>query len=616
MRNLFYALLILFGHSVLAQLVDDSTRLVYGPHTTFFTTERLLKNNVLNPYKNPDSTVYLLEKYDIVDRLDRKYQSLGFLGSPLFDMTYSAPSQIGREFGFNAYDKYWKAADEIKYYDTKSPFMDVGVVLGGQRRSKIDVGFSRNVNEHWNVGFDINRITADKQIGALTIGDRSTESSSFDIYTHYQNDEKPYAVSFSITRLKHQVADIGGVLVGDNPNRADYFQYSTSETQLQDARTVDLRSRIHLLHQYTLGSGLQFYHQLDLTSQEYSFRDFGTDGDPTRYQDYYPQFLVNNDTTSELATYRSFENEIGIKGSVKGAFYRLYVRRRGLRYDYKQSLETTVNETYVGSYLRFDWKEKFSVVGKGELSNEGAYLLNGNLASDFLRLSYTSTRSLPDFMVQDYSGNFHSWSNNFKATFHNEVAGALIVKWNSVELSPKASITALNNVIYFGDDQQPDQTTGTLLLNRLGGKISFNFFRFNDHEHFRLESESGVTQISGTDKNVIRIPRFLQTSRLFWRGDWFQNAVPVEIGVDMYLRTAYMANQYTPVLSQFYIQNELRNEAYAAFDFFVNMKIRNLRASIKWTHFNQQANDGYFATPYYPGQGAILDLGIQWLFFD
>jgi hypothetical protein len=603
-------------HGLAAQIVDDTTKMVYGPHTTKYTTERQLKNNVLNPYKNPDTTVYLMEKYDIVDRMDRRYQSLGFLGTPLFDLAYAPPVQIGRTFGFNGYDRYWKAADEIKYYDTKSPFMDVGVVLGGQRRSKIDVGFTRNVNPHWNVGFDINRITADKQIGGETIGDRSVESSSFDFYTNYQNDEKPYAIAFSVTRLKHQVADIGGVDVPDNPNRADYFQYSTADTQLQDARTVDLRSRFHVLHQYTLGSGFQLYHQADLTNQEYAFNDIGTGSDATKFQAYYPQFLIDNDTTNEFSKFRSFENEIGLKGSIKGAFYRFYARRRSLLYDYKQSLETTISETYVGTYLRFDWKEKFSVLGKGELSNEGAYLLDGSLTSDLVRLSYSSTRSLPAFMYQDYAGNHHAWSNNFDAVFHNYVSGSLFLKWKSISLEPKASLTAINNLIYFDDTQNPNQTSGTLLLNRIGGKIAFDFFRFNDHEHFRLETESSLTTVSGSDKDVVRLPQYMQTSRLFWRGDWFQNAVPVEIGTDLYVRTSYIANQYTPVLSQFYLQNDLANETYAAFDLFINMKIRNLRATIKWTHFNQQANDGYFATPYYPAQGAILDFGVQWLFFD
>jgi len=599
-----------------AQLTDDSTKLVYGPHTVKFTSESMVKNNIEDRYSNPDTTVYLFEKYDIVDRTNRKYQSLGFLGSPLFDLSFDLPDQPGRTFGFNAYDRYWRSVYDIKYYDTKSPFMDVSVTLGGQRRSKIDFAYSRNVNEHWNLGFDLNRITADKQIGPEALGDRSVESASFDIYTHYENDEKPYSIAFSFTSLKHQVSDIGGVLVGENPTLADYFQYSTSETQLDDAQTIDKRTRIHVYHQYKLGSGFQVYHQLDLTNQEYAFTDFSTDDIGDKYANYYPQFLLNEDTTQERANFRSFVNEAGLKGDIKGAFYRFYIKRRSLTYDYKEAVESVKGENFVGTYLRFDWKDQFAVIGNGELSDEGAYLLKGQLKSELLTVSYTSVRSLPSFLVQSYSGNHHDWNNSFEPTFSNYLEGKLNVKWMGIELRPTASVKTINNFIYFNSDQEPEQVSSALLMNRAGASLAFNFFRTNADEHFRIENEAHVTQVSGAERNVMRLPSLLYSGRLFWRGLWFQNAVPVEVGGDVYFRTSYMGNQYTPVISQFYLQNDLNLDAYAAVDLFINMKIRSLRATFKWTHVNQQANNGYFATPYYPGQGAIFDFSVTWLFFD
>jgi hypothetical protein len=53
-----------------------------------------------------------------------------------------------------------------------------------------------------------------------------------------------------------------------------------------------------------------------------------------------------------------------------------------------------------------------------------------------------------------------------------------------------------------------------------------------------------------------------------------------------------------------------------AIDLFINMKIRNFRMFFKWTHFNQQVNDGYMVTPFFPAQRAIIDFGAQWIFFD
>lgn len=610
------AIFLFIAGKALGQITDDSTKLVYGAHTTFFTNEHKVKNNVQDAYENPDTTVYKLELYDIVDRQDRRFQSLGFLGSPLHDLFLTVPDQPGRTFGFTGYNAYWRPADQIRYFDTRSPFFDVGVTLGGNRRSKIDIGFARNVNEHWNVGFNIHRITADKQIGSETIGDRATESSYFDLFTYYANDEKPYSIGFSLSRMKHQVADIGGILVAEDATRADYFQYNTSEVQLQDAVTVDLRNRWHLYHQYKLGSGLQVYHQLDFIRQEYAFTDYSTDGDVERFEAYYPDFLKNPDTTVERTNYQAFENEVGLKGTLKGVYYRFYAKRRSLVYNLKYQLEQDNNENYLGTYLRFDWKDRLSVTGRGEVSDEGAFLLRGDLASDWGNVSYRSSRVLPSYLVQRYEGNHHFWQNSFRAIFYNEVAGNLSIKWRSLELRPEASVKVINNFIYFDAQQQPDQLGSTLVMNQIGGQLAFNFLRSNEHEHFRVENGVSAQRIAGPDRNVVRIPAVLYTGRVFWRGLWFQNAVPVEIGSNVYFRTGYMGNQYTPVLSQFYLQNELPLETYTALDAFINMKIQNLRASIKWTHINQRANDGYFASPFFPAQASILDLTVQWLFFD
>ena len=596
-------------------IVDDSTKQVYGPKTVEMTNEDFIKNNIAIRYWHPDTTVYRKEKYDRVDASERQFQSLGFIGSPLFDLEYELSNKPGRTFGINGYDPYFKSVNEINYYNTKSPYIDMQVILGGSDRSKIDFEFSRNINAHWNVGFDINRITADKQIALQAQGDRSVESAAFDIYTHFYNKEKPYEIAFSYHSLNHQVADIGGVDVPDDPTIPDFYLYQDAETQLSDAASQDKRSRMHLFHQYKLGSGFQLYHQADLTNQEYRFTNDSNSGE-TQYDSYYPQYLLNEDITSEQNSFSSFENEIGMKGDIQGAFYRFYLKRRALIYDQKYALETSIGETYAGTYLRFDWKDKFSVIGQGEVSNEGAYQLEGTLKSDLIKGSYTSQRALPSFILQNYSGNHHQWSNSFDPVFSNTIKGEMNLKWNVFELNPRVSVTTRSNHIYFNSSQVPEQIGSTLLINKIGGDVAINFFKFNDEEYFRLENSLTLSQVSGDASDVIRIPEFRGSGRLFWRGNWFQNAVPVEIGADLYYRTAYFGNQYDPVLAQYYINDELELQAYPAVDFFINMKIGNLRAYLKWNHINQQINDGYMATPYYPAQRTVFDLGVQWLFFD
>lgn len=614
MRKFTSLIILLLASSASAQIVDDSTKLVYGPHTVLFTYENLIKNNFSDIYVNPDTLVYEMEKYNSVDRSNRRFQSLGFLGSPLFDLEYEAPSHPGRTMGFSGYDQYFKPLADIRYFDTKSPYMDVGVVLGGDNRTKIDFTFSRNINPHWNIGFDINRITADKQIGSDGQGDRATESSLFDIYVNYFNEEKPYGFAASITSMNHTVDNIGGVLIGTSDStRADFFQYQESDVKLDEAPSQDSRRRYHVYQQFKLGSGFQLYHQMDYNTQQYQFKNDSTD---SKYDDFHTKFYLDSGLTRENTTYSDFTNEAGLKGGIKGAFYRFYLKRRELIYNPKGSLETTASETYAGTYLRFDWKERFSVSGLGELSNEGAYKLTGNLSSDLIKVSYTSQRALQSFLVQSYAGNHHNWNNDFSPLFTNELKGSLNISWNRFDFEPRVTLSTMSNLVYFNQNQEPQQQSSAIVLNKLGGRASMDFFRMNEDEYFRLENEVTALQYSGAGNGIIKTPNFRYAGRIFWRGLWFQNAVPVEVGADLFYRTSFKGQQYDPVITRYYIQEDLRLENYLAVDVFVNMKIRSLRAFVKWTHVNQQRNDGYMETPYYPGQKAIIDLGVQWLFFD
>lgn len=621
MNKLLWIFLFFAGHLLSAQLVDDSTKNVYSASTTFLTTERLIKNNLITPYTNPDTSIYLLEKYSRADASNRQLQHLGFLGSALLDQRYGLLEQPGRTFGFSGYNPYFKSIDEIAFFDTKSPFMDIGVIFGGENRAKIDFGFSRNVNKNWNIGFNINRITADKQIAKTQNGDRSTESASFDLYTHYKHHKNPYELAFSLTSFTHKISDTGGVLVEEDANRADFFRYQDALTQLEDAVTQDKRLRFHLYHQYKLVSKFQLYHQFDKTDQEYEFTDM-TEVDAAKFSAFYPMFNLNTDTTNEQSDFSSSVNEAGIKGETNGVFYRFYVKHRSLVYDTKYTIKQAAKETYAGTYLQYNWQDKFEVTGNGELSNEGLYKLKGELSSTLVRLSYTSVRSSPSFQSLHYEGNHHNWDNSFKAIFTNYISGQLNLKRGRMAISPKASLTLINNFVYMNADQVSTQASNAVFIRRFGGDINFEIFReskllrMDDNETFRFENEVLVTNVSKNPTRLIKVPTLLYTGKFFWRGTWFENTVPVEVGTNFYYRTAYKANAYDPVTSQFYLQNDLKLKNYLAVDLFVNMKIRNVTVFMKWTHINQNTNDGYMTAPFYPGQKTIIDFGVKWLFFD
>jgi hypothetical protein len=136
------------------------------------------------------------------------------------------------------------------------------------------------------------------------------------------------------------------------------------------------------------------------------------------------------------------------------------------------------------------------------------------------------------------------------------------------------------------------------------------------HEGFHFENEAYVTEVSGNTSSNIRVPTLFYTGRFFYRGWWFEETVPVEVGFNIHARTGYFANQYDPVTQQFYVQDDVKVNRYYTIDPFINLSIEKVRIFVKLTYINQPARDGYFVTPFYPGQKRSIDFGVRWIFFD
>ena len=135
-------------------------------------------------------------------------------------------------------------------------------------------------------------------------------------------------------------------------------------------------------------------------------------------------------------------------------------------------------------------------------------------------------------------------------------------------------------------------------------------------EGWHLENQVYYTTVAGDGASQVRIPEVFYNGRFFWRGNWFDDLVPFEVGVDTHARSAYFANAYAPELQQFYLQDEYQLESFYKADLFINMRLDKFFLSLKWTHIDEPNDGGYFASPYYPGQPRALDVNIRWMFFD
>ncbi|MEQ8470507.1 MAG: putative porin [Marinoscillum sp.] len=618
---LFFTVLLTFR--AVGQITDDSSELVYSAKTAQIIFESDLKNNI-EKERHPDTTLYNLEKFTELDRRDRKYQDLGNNGTAMFPIFYPVPSQIGRTSGLYAYDTYMATPDKIRYHDTKSPYIDLNVVFGGGGRSVVDFSFSRNVDKNWNLGFDIYRITSDKQIGKSGQQDRNSVGTVFDIYTYYKKPDAKYSAMFNLTNMGFDIEETGGVYLEnfENANSAEIFIYEDSDIQLNEARTSDDRFQVHLFHQYEWQKQIQFYHQVDFLNHKTGYQDFleGSlaSADYNTYRDFYDDFLIAPDSTYELFKWRELTNEAGIKGDLANIFYRLYLKRRDLNFDnlYRDPTDH-FSETYLGGYTRFDWRDKFNIEANAEILQSGEYKLIGNLNSELIFGSYKSIRSKPSFISEQYFGNHHEWNQNFNSAFTNEIRGGIQVDLGFLKIRPQGRLLSIDQFTYFDESKTARQSNDLAVFASLGGDFNIRLFTNRSlKEGFHLQNEVYYTNVTGGGASNVTVPELFYNGRYFWRGAIFKKTMGVEVGVNLHGKSTYYAMAYAPEIQQYYLQNDIAIDQFITADVFFNMRINNLRAFVKMTNASQPADGGYFITPYYPGLKRTVDFGARWLFFD
>jgi hypothetical protein len=354
--------------------LDDSTKVVYGPTSTKYFLEEDVFNNRKRLY-SLDTTIDGIHNYNFVQRYKNQYQDLGNIGTAIRPVFYKAPEQIGTLLGYDAYSLYTFKPNQVRYYNTKSPFTNIIYVPGGGDQDLLQFELSRNIDSLWNVGINVQRIAANKTlIDQTTTGDNSAISHwDFMMHTNYQTKNKKYALLAYFNLSDHNSNDQGGVIRKDSVTDATtgkrrLISYNELLAQgdnipiLTSAATRDKSYNLHIYHEYVGYKAFQIYQVIDyqtrtvqfvdksfkagLTNGLYSY-DYGIAnfrpvkllrplvGFPrvsSKTDSLYYYLTNQTDSLYNETQYSLFEHKSGIKGFYKGFNYRLHLRQRFFSY--------------------------------------------------------------------------------------------------------------------------------------------------------------------------------------------------------------------------------------------------------------------------------------------
>jgi hypothetical protein len=602
-------------------LLDDSTKMVYGPRTSLYFLEKHLRYNRFEQFEI-DTALNNFHNYEPVAKTGYKYQDLGNLGSAAKAVFYQVPKQIGRTSGFHVYDIYYHSPDSLKYYNTKSPHTNLAAYFGGGNRNKLDVTFTRNVTPKWNVGFNFRTIRSTKVLNLTRRDDHLAEQNHYDIHTNYQSENEKYFLLANFTRMRHLVNEQGGIIPPTVDTTSSYFTYKDAKVWLRNSRAVDLRQDYHVYHQYELLKGWQIYHVFDRKKQLVTFFSDLSSPDALFFNE--NRFNFPDTTNIDLPDsmnitnnhnhFSEWRNEIGFKGDFGPVYYNAFVKfRTGRMASNFFDSDNSFNELYLGGALRGEINEAWSFEAEGEYLIPEGYRLQGLFISPFLEVSYTKASYRPTMAQQRYRGNHYRWDNNFSNTGVDQIRGEIKADFKSFSLRPSLTINRVNNHVYYNDSVIPQQAAGQALMVIPGFKSHVQLGR-----KFHWQSEGYYTLITGGAADVFRVPELFINSKFYFDGPLFNEAIYVQIGLEGRYRSDYYADAYMPATQQFYLQDEFNVFAYPVVDAFFNFRIKRTRVMFRYNHANSYAmrQPGYFVTPYFTGLNSMLDVGINWSFFD
>jgi hypothetical protein len=601
-------------------IVDDSTRQVYGPKTSRYFLERDVFMNRL-VYHNIDTVINNLHRFTYVQRNNYLYQDLGNIGTAIQPIYYQTPDNIGATPGFRSYDLYWDT-EAIRNYDTKSPYTNMYVILGGKGRSITRASFSRNINPRWNFGFNFRSLLIDKQVQRQSKGDRNVRSTYYDVYTSFQSKDSTYRIFANLRRNKLEADEYGGIRPTEGFVYSDYF-LENAQPNLLEASSSDLRMNGHLYHQYEVGKALQVYHIFDRYRQANQFLD----SPELAPEDYYDHVEVPGDTTDDYSKFITVRNEVGVKGNISKIFYNGYYAIRDFRMSNKYTVPDSIRvemegvESYLGGRIGITLDSLFEVTGWAELQQSGNYRIEGQIKSRWAEVSLKQLQYATPLLLQTYRGSHDVWYNDFGSTNVTQINGYLHYRSKVLQVSPGLTFTRLGNYAYFkqgdyGPDEEqtvlPVQTASDIVIVRPELRFGLTMAK-----HIQFSSRVVYTNVLKNPDAAIQVPELFVNAQLSYANIFFDGNLDMHGGFDLHYASSYYAMAYDVPTQQFYIQQAYKPPAFPIVDVFFNAKINRAMIFFKYNNLIQLfTQEGYMPTPDYIGQRNIFDFGVDWSFYD
>ena len=529
-------------------------------------------------------------------------------------------------FGFTAKHFNYLETKDINYYSVPTPLTDLYFKTVMEQGQTLDAFLA--VNTKPNLNFSV------AYRGLRSLGkyvNNLTSSGNFRFTTSYFTIDKRYVLNAHFTGQDISNQENGGIV--------NLEEFETSEEPFNERERIRVfftnatsflkGNRFFIDHSFKLNktnpNSLVFTHQFN---QEYKFFQFTQ---PTINERFGNSFTnsINNKTR-----YNHFYNKFGVAYKTKNyGDLEFFVDDNNYNYYYNSVVYDSNGNVTVpnsisdrinmigGNYsylinkvnVRLQMAQSISDQSISNFEANASYKLNDDYSFQF---KYQKLNSLPNLNFSLYQSGYvdYNWSNNFKNEKLNQFEFSAQTKWLNVSTTYKV----LNDHLFF-DNQTNDITR--LMVKPIQYDKTINYLSVKANKEIKLWKlaldNMVLYQSVDQSNNIVNVPQIVTRNTLYFSDYVFKKAMLIQTGITFQYFTKYFANDYNPLLGEFYVQNERKIGDFPLLDFFINARVKQTRIFLKAEHFNS-AWTGYdfYTAPNYPYRDFMVRFGLVWNFFQ
>ncbi len=542
------------------------------------------------------------------------------------------------------YNYYY--ANEIKYYDVKSPYTEFIYENGVKEGNFLSSTFSHNINKQFNYTFHYRGLISEGRYKH-----EKAQNNTFVFSSNYKTKSERFKLwwNYAAKNLKNNenggIKDIYDFILQDERRKTNIRNIDVNSQTAKsefDARRIELNASYGILKKLnekdsTFYNPIELKNKFSYEKQKYRYEDSSPNGDlydtplitglDNRNKKSFTD-LSNTTTAGFLWTDR-----VKIEAGVKLQSLRVFSEEPfiffkvdeddNIIYNVNNPKEIKENLFGVVGKVDFDWNEKLKLYGNVEYLQSDNYksVYNVDAVLDITPIEgYTLSAgaviqskipSVNAIYNQSFFADFN-YANKFETENVQNLFAKL--KLDKVNTTVEASLYNLDNKVYLDSD---------LVYKQLNDNI--NYFKIKGENHLRFGKINLVStaqyQKVTKNENIMPLPDFLIRETLYWQGELFNKNAQLQAGINATYFTKYNGLRYIPILNEFAIQDPTNIQeigGYPILDVFINFKVRNMRFYIRGEHINASftKEPEYFAAPNVPYRDFKFQLGLKWNIFS